>query len=197
MFEDFYFTTPHKTTGAKIHRYQVTNGQISELERFGHFDFNGCQTIQLGRFLFSVSDSNLQILRFDLLRRALKVQPVPDSLSKDDMLFSKISLYSLAGYRNEAFFVVGGMQDQKGNRSQGRSRFAQNPVSKDVYAFTVKENRLEKIARLRDGRHSHSSCTLKNQLYVFGGLGPNAEYVNSIESAEVSDLFEYRQGCEW
>ena len=61
---------------------------------------------------------------------------------------------------------------------------------KSVEKYDIEKDAWEKVASLNECRHSHSSCTLGEQLYTFGGEdGVSNTFSNTIEMLDLRDKF--------
>ena len=61
---------------------------------------------------------------------------------------------------------------------------------RSVEEYDIKKDAWVRVASLNECRHSHSSCTLGDKLYTFGGSdGVNQTFSDSIESLDVKYTF--------
>ena len=94
-------------------------------------------------------------------------------------LAQAVENYSLANFADTVIFLVGGFKDV---------------ITAEVYALNLPGQgswREEPLPSLNEARRLHTSCTLGNELFVFGGTDNGvdnlrSETLSSIEIAQVS-----------
>ncbi|XP_067386344.1 kelch-like protein 38 [Emydura macquarii macquarii] len=89
------------------------------------------------------------------------------SLAKHPMRLYKASAVSL----HSNIYVLGGMPVSSGK----------NPVSDNVYIFSLKLNQWRLVEPMLVPRYSHRSIAYKNYIFSIGGIGENQEILNSME----------------
>jgi len=96
-FDDYFFTVPRRAESAHtLYRYKVSTGEATSLSAETVFDFKKQQSVQLVRYLYSVSEESLQVTKYDMLGAW-----DPTRISKS--LVSRATLGSIANFSLAAY----------------------------------------------------------------------------------------------
>ena len=83
--------------------------------------------------------------------------------------------YSLISHAKKKLFITGGAIDGKPQRKTYYLTFSLNPKTKEL---NVKQNQ---VKQLLEPRYGHSSCLIKQYLYVLFGKHNEAQYCDTLE----------------
>ena len=112
--------------------------------------------------------------------------------ASDDILITERTTFnppkaspSLVTFRNQYIMVTGGINQKKFD------------VYKSVEWYDIKTNQWSNVAPLNTPRSNHSSCVLKDIIYVFCGYNGTSGWLNTIEKIDAGEYADKKWGTQW
>ena len=116
---------------------------------------------------FNRTQLNISVLRYKFLTGHVRKE---DECTLYGVNFAR---FSVANYRDKAIYLSGGW-DKDWN------------TSAQVFALDLLKSEWRNEANLQQSRCNHSSCTLGEKIFVFGGFSGTDRILNSIEELDLS-----------
>ena len=163
----FYFTTKDDTYATFYCLYDLNTGILQK--HISKVNYRNC--IQVISSLYIYDQGHQWCSLTDL--HSVSLTHTALSLP----IFSERRFSSMANFVDELIFVIGGID------------YHQNKVFADVYCYEISTDQWTRAPAMDQGRFSHLSFVLGNQLYVCGGRDENSRQTSSIKRMLIDARF--------